>query len=305
MRKTQNKIDMLCILGSTAVGKTHLAAALAKILGSEIISADSRQVYRDMDIGTGKDLDEYCINGEKIPYHLINIVDAGYEFNVFEYQQAFLKAYQEIKNRKALPILCGGTGLYINAVLSGYKLVKVPEDNKLRDELRDKTDTELIVRLSGLRPLHNTTDTMNRNRLIRAIEIAEHSGKPEIDEFPCIETRTYGLRLERNDLKKRIAARLKTRLKNGMIEEVERLLKKLTPEQLEFYGLEYRFVTKYVRGRLNRNDMFQKLNSAIYQFAKRQEKWFRRMERNGIKIIWLEAKHPVGRLVKYITHGLK
>jgi len=273
MRKTQNKIDMLCILGPTAVGKTHLAVALAKTLDSEIISADSRQVYRDMDIGTGKDLDEYCINGEKIPYHLINIVDAGYEFNVFEYQQAFLKAYQEIKNRKA--------------------------------ELRDKTDTELIVRLSGLRPLHNTTDTMNRNRLIRAIEIAEHSGEPEINEFPRIETKTYGLRIERNSLKKRIAARLKTRLKNGMIEEVERLLKKLTPEQLEFYGLEYRFVTKYVRGELNRNDMFQKLNSAIYQFAKRQEKWFRRMERSGIKIIWIEAKHPEGRLVKYITHGLK
>ena len=305
MRKAQNKIDMLCILGPTAAGKTHLAAALAKILDSEIISADSRQVYRDMDIGTGKDLDEYCIDGEKIPYHLINIVDAGYEFNVFEYQQAFLKAYQEIKNKKRLPILCGGTGLYINAVLSGYKLVKVPEDNKLRDELRDKTDKELIARLSGLGPLHNTTDTLNRNRLIRAIEIAEHSGEPEIDKFPSIETRTYGLRLERTDLKKLIAARLKTRLKNGMIEEVERLLKKLTPEPLEFYGLEYRFVTKYARGELNRNDMFQKLNSAIYQFAKQQEKWFRRMERNGIKIIWLEAKHPADRRVKYIASGLK
>ncbi|MEA2077284.1 MAG: isopentenyl transferase family protein, partial [Candidatus Marinimicrobia bacterium] len=193
MRKAQNKIDMLCILGPTAIGKTHLAVRLAKILDSEIISADSRQVYRDMDIGTGKDLDEYCINGGKIPYHLINIVDAGYEFNVFEYQQAFLKAYQEIKKRKKLPILCGGTGLYINAVLSGYKLVKVPKDNKLRDELRDKTDKELIVRLSGLQPLHNTTDTLNRDRLIRAIEIVEYSGEPEINKFPCIETRTYGL----------------------------------------------------------------------------------------------------------------
>jgi tRNA dimethylallyltransferase len=285
--------DLICILGPTAIGKTKVAVTLAHEIGGEIISADSRQVYRQMDIGTGKDLDEYIINGKKIPYHLIDITDPGTEFNVFEYQQAFLDAYNKIKITDNIPILCGGTGMYLDSIINGYDLIKVNRDEKLRAELTDKSDKDLTVMLTALRPLHNTTDTTSRERLIRAIEIAVHAEDQvlEKDRFPKLNTQIFGLRLDRAILKERITVRLKERLANGMIEEIKLLLEKgLTAEQLEFYGLEYKLVTQYVTGKLNYNDMYQKLREAIYQFARRQEKWFRRMERKGTIIIWLDTK---------------
>ena len=286
------KQDLICILGPTAVGKTKVAVTLAQQISGEIISADSRQVYRQMDIGTGKDLADYTIDGKTIPYHLIDIVEPGTEFNLFEYQQAFIDAYNKIKAAVNVPILCGGTGLYLEAVINGYNLIKVDRDEDLRDRLANKSDDELTKILAALRPLHNSTDTIERERLIRAIEIAVHAEDevPAEDRFPKLNTQIFGLKLDRTILKERITARLKHRLKNGMPEEIKSLLDQgLTPEQLEFYGLEYRLVTQYITGKLNYNDMYQKLREAIYQFARRQEKWFRRMERNGITINWLET----------------
>jgi tRNA dimethylallyltransferase len=280
---------MITILGPTATGKTRLAVAVARRLGGEIISADSRQVYRGMDIGTGKDIDEYGQGDDTVPYHLIDIVDPGYEFNMFEFQRGFLNAYDEIKGRGALPILCGGTGLYIDSVLRRYKLADAPLNKPLRDELELMTDDALVKRLATARPLHNTTDSVDRDRIIRAIEIAEAGEAQEESIIPEINTNVYGLRLERSELRMRITNRLKKRLENGLIEEVEELLKAYTAEQLAFYGLEYRLVTAFVVGSINRNDMFQKLNSEIIQFAKRQEKWFRRMERVGFDITWFDA----------------
>ena len=285
--------DLISILGPTAIGKTKVAVTLAQEIGGEIISADSRQVYRCMDIGTGKDLADYTINGKAIPYHLIDIVEPGTEFNLFEYQQAFLGAYNKIKDAGNVPILCGGTGLYLDAVINGYDLIKVECDEELRDGLADKSHYELVEMLAALRPLHNSTDTIDRERLIRAIEIAVHAEDevPAEDRFPKLNTQIFGLRLDRTILKERITVRLKDRLKNGMIEEIKSLLEQgITPEQLEFYGLEYRLVTQYVTEKLNYNDMYQKLREAIYQFARRQEKWFRKMERKGTVINWLETK---------------
>lgn len=285
-------VDMICILGPTAIGKTHVAIGMARKMGGEIISADSRQVYRRMDIGTGKDLDEYSEGGAAVSYHLIDIVEPGTEFNLYEYQQEFIKAYDDVRNRKKLPILCGGTGLYVDAVLKGYHLVKVDRDDVLRTELEGDSEEELVKRLKDLKALHNTTDTRDRERLIRAIEIATHTrdSAEEDNMFPKIETQVYGLRMDRVSLKRRITERLRHRLEHGMIDEVAGLLDSgLTAEQLMFYGLEYRFVTQHVLGELNSNDMFQKLREAIYQFARRQEKWFRRMERQGTVITWLDA----------------
>ncbi len=285
--------DLICILGPTAIGKTKVAVTLAQQIGGEIISADSRQVYRQMDIGTGKDLADYTIAGKEIPYHLIDIADPGTEFNLFEYRQVFLDAYKQIKAEGNVPILCGGTGMYLDAVINGYNLVKVERDDELRAGLAGKSDDELAGMLAALRPLHNSTDTIERERLVRAIEIAVHAEDkvPEEDRFPMFNTHIFGLRLDRAILKERITVRLKDRLKNGMIEEVKGLLDQgLTPDQLEFYGLEYRLVTQHVTGQLTYNDMYQKLREAIYQFARRQEKWFRRMERKGTTINWLDTK---------------
>ncbi len=285
--------DLICILGPTAIGKTKVAVTLAQQIGGEIISADSRQVYRQMDIGTGKDLADYTIAGKEIPYHLIDIADPGTEFNLFEYRQVFLDAYKQIKAEGNVPILCGGTGMYLDAVINGYNLVKVERDDELRAGLAGKSDDELAGMLAALRPLHNSTDTIERERLVRAIEIAVHAEDkvPEEDRFPRFNTHIFGLRLDRAILKERITVRLKDRLKNGMIEEVKGLLDQgLTPDQLEFYGLEYRLVTQHVTGQLTYNDMYQKLREAIYQFARRQEKWFRRMERKGTTINWLDTK---------------
>ena len=303
------KKDLICILGPTAIGKTKVAVTLAQKIGGEIISADSRQVYRQMDIGTGKDLADYTIDGEAIPYHLIDIVEPGTEFNLFEYQQAFLTAYDKITSAGKVPILCGGTGMYLDAIINGYNLVKVERDEELRAKLADKSDEELVGMLASLRPLHNSTDTVNRERLVRAIEIAVHDNDEIADEdrFPELNTQIFGLKLDRVILKERITLRLKERLEHGMIEEIKSLLEQgLSPEQLEFYGLEYRLVTQHVTGELNYNDMYQKLRESIYQFSRQQEKWFRRMERKGTVIHWLNTKdQTVIRLVNDIQNILK
>ena len=282
-------MNLLVLLGPTASGKTHLAVQAARQLDGEIISADSRQVYRGLDIGSGKDLEEYG----STPYHLIDIADPGYEFSLFDFAQAFSRAFSEIKSRNRLPILCGGTGLYLDAVLQGYELVKVGENKVLRQELELLPLSSLQKRLQSLRPdQHNSTDLEDRSRLIRAIEIAvgEKLATARPLELPDLKPRVFGLRWPRELLRKRITQRLRQRLEQGMIEEVEGLHKAgVSWETLDFYGLEYRFISQYLQGQLNRNDLFQKLNSAIHQFAKRQETWFRRMERQGVVIHWLEG----------------
>jgi tRNA dimethylallyltransferase len=276
-------------LGPTASGKTKVGVQIAHALDGEIISADSRQVYRGMDIGTGKDLEEYG----SVAYHLIDIVDPGYEFNVFEFQRRFLEAFTGIQSRGRIPLLVGGTGMYLDAALRGYRLLEVPENPKLRKELTALSIENLAARLKGANPkLHNTTDLLDRERLTRAIEIAEFSGERDQDLplLPELEPIVFGLRFDRRTLRQRITQRLRERLNRGMIEEVQGLLKKgVSLETLEFYGLEYRFVAQFLKGELTRNDMFQKLNSAIHQFAKRQETWFRRLERQGILIHWVDG----------------
>lgn len=298
-RETGGAPDLLVVLGPTASGKTRLAVALARSLGGEIVSADSRQVYRGLDIGTGKDLEEY---GE-VPYHLIDIADPGEEFNVFEFQRRAFAAFETIRSRGRLPILAGGTGLYLDAVLRGYRLVEVPENPVLREELAGLSDVALVERLerSG-RPLHNTTDVTDRKRLVRAIEIAQGEAEAAagLPPLPEIRPLVLGIRWEREALRRRITARLRQRLEEGMIEEVERLhASGVGWETLEFYGLEYRFVARHLQGKLSRNDMFQKLNSAIHEFARKQETWFRRMERQGTEIRWVNgAGDPLGEALK-------
>jgi tRNA dimethylallyltransferase len=293
--------NLLVILGPTASSKTKVGVEVARALNGEIISADSRQVYRGMDIGTGKDLEEYG----SVPYHLIDIIDPGYEFNVFEFQGRFVEAFTGIHGRLRLPILVGGTGMYLDAVLRGYRLLEVPENPRLRQELAALSLESLAARLKGANPkLHNTTDLLDRERLARAIEIAEFSGEREYPSSPLPQMKpiVFGIKPERDILRQRITKRLRERLNRGMIEEVRGLLKKgVSFEALEFYGLEYRFVAKFLKGELNRNDMFQKLNSAIHQFAKRQETWFRRMERQGILIHWVDGeKDPAGTILRQL-----
>jgi tRNA dimethylallyltransferase len=284
-------LNLLVILGPTASGKTRLGVELCRELNGEVISADSRQVYRGMDIGTGKDLEEY---GE-ISCHLINIVDPGYEFNLFEFQRRFYDVFENIGKRGKLPVLVGGTGLYLDAVLRSYRLVEVPPNPELRAELGELSEDELTARLLRLKPeQHNTTDTIDRDRLTRAIEIAEgekNAGQERLPSAPDLKPLILGVRWEREQLKKRIEERLRQRLESGMIEEVEGLHENgVSFEVLESYGLEYRFVSLFLQGNLNRNDLFQQLNSAIRAFAKRQMTWFRRMERQGVFIHWLDVK---------------
>jgi len=285
--------NIITILGPTATGKTTLAAHLAALIGGEIISADSRQVYRGMDIGTGKDYQDYIVNGVKIPYHLIDIAEPGYEYNVFEFQRDFIQAFQKISENEKIPILCGGTGLYIESVLKGFNFIYVPENETLRKELELLPDTDLIKILAGYRKLHNTTDVTDRNRLIRAIEISEHKKQNPTAKLniPKIRSINFGIDLPREKTRKLITERLKSRLETGMIEEVKRLLENgLKPEQLTFYGLEYRYITLYVTGEISYDEMFSKLNIAIHQFAKRQMTWFRKMEKNGIFIHWIDGE---------------
>ncbi|AMV71031.1 tRNA delta(2)-isopentenylpyrophosphate transferase [Desulfuromonas sp. DDH964] len=291
-------IPLLVILGPTASGKTRLAVAAAQALGGEIISADSRQVYRGMDLGTGKDLAEYGA----VPYHLIDIADPGEEYSLFRFQKECFAAITRITDRGRLPILCGGSGLYLDAVLRGYRLVEVPENPALRAELAGASDAELAAQLRQLRPqLHNTTDLGDRQRLLRAIEIAtgERALAARLPPLPQLRPRVFGLRWERSRLRQRIAFRLRERLEQGLLEEVTRLHAAGIPwERLEFFGLEYRFVAWHLQGRLNRNDMTQQLASAIGAFAKRQETFFRRMERQGVAIHWLAGQgEPVAEML--------
>jgi tRNA dimethylallyltransferase len=293
MQQADNRhFNLLVVLGPTASGKTGLAVQLATRLEGEIISADSRQVYRGMDLGTGKDLAEYGA----IPYHLIDIVDPGYEFNVFEFQRRFGQAFQDITRRGRLALLVGGTGLYLEAALRGYYLPEVPVNQALRSELTNASPAELAERLRRCSTrLHNTTDLLDRQRLIRAIEIAEFQADHPPEPLPTITPIICGIRWDRQLLRQRITDRLRARLEQGLVAEVEELVNAGTSwETMEFYGLEYRFVARHLKGELTRNDMFQKLNSAIHDFAKRQETWFRRMERNGTLIHWLNgAESPL------------
>ncbi len=292
----KNPFDLITILGHTAGGKTAFAANLAFGVGGEIISADSRQVYRGMDIGTGKDYADYMVEDVRIPVHLVDLIEAGYEYNVYLFKHDFLRAYTDISDRNLIPILCGGTGLYIESVLRNYKMIDVPVNDPLRADLELKSFEELkgILRLYG--PLHNVTDTGNRKRIIRAIEIGMFQAtQPEEDEKerelnPII----LGIRFERTMRRKRITDRLKERLENGMVEEVERLMAEgVSAEKMEYYGLEYKWVSKYILKELTYEDMFNKLNTAIHQFAKRQMTYFRGMERRGLNIHWIEGQLPM------------
>jgi len=299
---------MLTILGPTATGKTKLAAALASEINGEVISADSRQVYRGMDKATGKDFEDYIVNGKTIPFHLVDIVDPGYEYNVFEFQRDFLKAYEDISNRGKSVVLCGGTGMYIEAVLKRYKLIHVPMNEKLRNELAEKETDELISILSNLTDVHNTTDLTDRNRLLRAIEIQKYyqENPEQREKMPEIHNTVFGIRFDRQVIRERITERLKNRLDEGMIAEVENLLHKgLTPAQLKFYGLEYKFLTQYVTGEISYDEMFTLLNTAIHQFAKRQTTWFRRMGRSGIEIHWIDGRIPLVEKVGLILSATK
>lgn len=293
---------MITILGPTACGKTALAVNLAAKTGGEIISADSRQVYRGMDIGTGKDLTEYNVDGKKIPYHLIDIENAGQKYNLFRFQEDFNAAYEDITNRGVLPILCGGTGLYMEAVLKGYALSPVPQDDNLRKKLSTRTLSDLKELLMWLKArngsaMHNETDVDTVSRAIRAIEIEFHNLRHPIDtrNLPAVSSLIVGLDVDRDVRRERITARLKARLNEGMVEEVRGLLAKdgITKEDLMYYGLEYKYVTAYVVGEMSYDDMFKQLEIAIHQFAKRQMTWFRGMERRGFNIHWLNASMPM------------
>lgn len=288
---------MITIIGPTACGKTAVAAALAVRVGGEIISADSRQVYRRMDIGTGKDLADYVVDGKQVPYHLIDIAEPGTRYNLFQYQHDFLKAYNDIMQRGALPILCGGTGLYVESVLRGYRLAAVPENKELRERLKGKSLEELAEILAELKRrngsvMHNTTDVDTTKRAIRAIEIETFNGENPAAgaDIPPVESLVLGLDIGREERRRRITARLRQRLADGMVDEVKGLLESGIPaENLIYYGLEYKYVTEYVIGRSSFDEMFSRLEIAIHQFAKRQMTWFRGMERRGVKINWIDA----------------
>ena len=300
--------QMITILGPTASGKTSLAAALAAKTGAEIISADSRQVYRRMDIGTGKDLADYVVNGVQVPYHLVDICEPGTKYNLFQYQQDFLDAYNDIVARGKPVVLCGGTGLYIEAVLKGYQLSPVPQNDELRQQLAGKTLDELTKILVELKNrnhsnMHNRTDVDSPQRAIRAIEIETYNLKtPLADRYvPPVDSLVIGVDISREERRKRISQRLKDRLDGGMVEEVRRLVEEgIPPENLIYYGLEYRYVTEYVIGKTSYDEMFSQLEIAIHQFAKRQMTWFRGMEKRGTEIHWVDASLPVDQKVALI-----
>ncbi|TWV11346.1 tRNA (adenosine(37)-N6)-dimethylallyltransferase MiaA [Bacteroidaceae bacterium HV4-6-C5C] len=299
--------DLIAILGPTASGKTKLAAALAHTLDTEIISADSRQIYRNMDLGTGKDIADYFVEGKQIPYHLIDIVEPGYKYNVFEYQRDFLHAYETIREKQALPIVCGGTGLYLESILRGYKLLPVPENMELRKQLENNSLSELTKLLKQYKTLHNTTDVDSVKRAIRAIEIEEYYAHLPVEErmFPNLRSIVFGLNIDREIRRKKISDRLQQRLNEGMVEEVQRLLDRgISPEDLIYYGLEYKYLTLYVTNQLSYSEMFRELEIAIHQFAKRQMTWFRGMERRGINIHWIDYNLSLEEKIAVIENKL-
>ena len=301
-----NMQQMITILGPTASGKTPLAAALAKQVGGEIISADSRQVYRRMDIGTGKDLADY----DGVPYHLIDICEPGTKYNLFQYQQDFFDAYEDIRSRGVLPILCGGTGLYIEAVLKGYHLSPVPQNPELRQQLEGRSLDELTQMLKELKAktgsnMHNTTDVDSCQRAIRAIEIESYNLEHPVPrrELPAVDSLIVGVSIDRELRREKISRRLKARLEEGMLDEVRGLLDSGIPaDDLIYYGLEYQFVTEHLIGRLSYDEMFRRLEIAIHQFAKRQMTWFRGMERRGFTIHWVDATLPMDEKVAQILN---
>lgn len=300
--------DMITILGPTASGKTPFAAALAYELNSEIISADSRQIYRQMDLGTGKDLADYTVNGRAIPYHLIDIAEPGYKYNVFEYQRDFLAAYEDIRQRGLLPILCGGTGMYLESVLKGYKLMPVPENPELRARLANCSLEELTRQLSQYKTLHNSTDVDTVKRAIRAIEIEEYYAAHPVPEreFPSLKSLIIGVDIDRELRREKITRRLKQRLDEGMVDEVRKLIEQgIHPDDLIYYGLEYKYLTLYVTGQLTFDEMFRGLQIAIHQFAKRQMTWFRGMERRGFTIHWVQAELPMEEKIAFVKKKLQ
>ncbi len=302
------KYDIITVLGPTASGKTSLATRLALMMGNaEIISADSRQVYRGMDIGTGKDLADYEIEGVSIPYHLIDIADAGDKYDLFQFQQDFWNAYNDIRSRGKFPILCGGTGLYIESVLKSYKMVPVPENPQLRQELEGRSLEELTELLSTYKSLHNTTDVDTPKRAIRAIEIQQYYREHKIDEreFPSLRSLTIGVNIDRDLRRQKITQRLHDRMQQGMLQEVEGLLQHLPAEDLMYYGLEYKYLTLCCLGQLTREEMLRQLEIAIHQFAKRQMTWFRGMERRGTPIIWQDASESLESRAERIMKLLK
>jgi tRNA dimethylallyltransferase len=299
--------DLLAITGPTASGKTSLAVAVALAIGGEIISADSRQVYRGMDLGTGKDFEDYTIEGRKIPYHLIDIADPGYKYNVFEYQRDFMQVYNDLKRRNVFPVVCGGSGMYIDSVVKGYRLVEVPPDSGLRVKLEKKSMEELREILSTYKKLHNTTDIDTKKRVIRAIEIEHfsHSRQKKEADVPSIRSLVVGVKTERELRRRRISERLHQRLASGMVQEVRRLLEMgIRPETLIYYGLEYKFITLYLTGKMKYDEMVAALEIAIHQFAKRQMTWFRGMERKGVKINWIDGELQLKEKVRMIMEML-
>ncbi len=290
--KDSSLYNLLVILGPTASGKTTIAAHLANQINGEIISADSRQVYKMMDLGTGKDLADYVVNGEKVPYHLIDIAEAGSKYNVYQFQTDFFKAFGEIQERKKWPVMCGGTGMYIEAVLSRFKMVHVPSNPDLRKSLEGKNLIELTKILSSFKKLHNTSDVDTVKRAIRGIEIETYyQSHPEIKvELPELKPLIIGVDIDRELRREKITKRLKSRLEEGMIDEVRDILKTgVLPEDLIYYGLEYKYLTQYVIGEISYDEMVERLNIAIHQFAKRQMTWFRKMERSGFNIHWIKS----------------
>ena len=304
MQNRNGKYDLVSVVGPTACGKTSLAVELAlAVPGAEIISADSRQVYRGMDIGTGKDIAEYTREGVTVPSHLLDIVDAGEKYNLFEFQRDFLTAYEDIRQRGAFPIMCGGSGLYVESVLKGYRLLPVPENPELRAALEEKSLEELTALLATYKQLHNNTDTDSKKRAIRAIEIEEYYLTCPVEEryFPQINALTVGVMVDREVRRERISRRLRERLAAGMVDEVRGLLDSgLEPEQLIYYGLEYKYLTLYLTGAMGYDDMVNGLEIAIHQFAKRQMTWFRGMEKRGVQIHWLDGSLPADVLVEQI-----
>ena len=299
--------DLLVVTGPTASGKTALAAAVAHRIGGEIISADSRQVYRDMNLGTGKDYHDYNVNGVQIPFHLIDIVEPGYKYNVFEYQRDFNKVYSDLKKREIFPVVCGGSGMYADSIISGYKMFEVPPDSGLRVELEKKSLEELKEILSTYKSQHNTTDIDTKKRVIRAIEI-EHSSRNKAKKeigFPKVKALLTGIIFERDKRRKMISERLIHRLNSGMVDEVKNLIDRgIKTDTLIYYGLEYKFITLFLTGKISYNDMVRDLEIAIHQFAKRQMTWFRGMERRGIKIHWIDGMLPMEEKVSMVIELL-
>ena len=300
--------NLITILGPTAAGKTSLAAKLAALINGEIISADSRQLYKRMDIGTGKDLSDYVVDGISIPYHLIDIVEPGVKYNVFEYMREFYGAFSSIIENGKIPIFSGGSGMYLDAILSGYELSKVPNDNSLREEMSNMSFDKLIQRLKSYGPLHNISDITSDERLYRAIEIAEFQFKNRVSslEIPEFNSINFGIMYNLDDVRNRIEKRLIQRIDEGMVDEVKRLIDEgLNPDDLIYYGLEYKFVTNYITGKVNFKQMYNQLNIAIGQFAKKQMTWFRKMEKKGVKIIWIDGQISESEKIAFMLSKLK